>query len=134
MFNIFLKNKYKNLCMEITVLLSVLNGEKWLESLQKSLRKDLDIPKLKIGYNKIFGYYIEVTKSHQDKIPNSFIRKQTLTNSERYIIEDLKVHEEKILNAEQNIYNIESKILYSKGPLLIGLSWGLSLTSAKSNQ
>ena len=88
----------------------VLNGEKWLESLQESLRKDLDIPKLKIGYNKIFGFYIEVTKSHQDKIPNSFIRKQTLTNSERYIIEDLKAHEEKILNAEQNIYNIESKI------------------------
>ena len=88
----------------------VLNGEKWLESLQESLRKDLDIPKLKIGYNKIFGFYIEVTKSHQDKIPNSFIRKQTLTNSERYIIEDLKAHEEKVLNAEQNIYNIESKI------------------------
>ncbi|MFL3008955.1 MAG: DNA mismatch repair protein MutS [Candidatus Neomarinimicrobiota bacterium] len=88
----------------------VLNGKKWLESFQDSLRKDLDIPKLKIGYNKIFGFYIEVTKSHQEKIPNSFIRKQTLTNSERYITEDLKNYEEKVLDAEQNIYSIESKI------------------------
>ena len=88
----------------------VLNEEQWLESFQNSLRKDLDIPKLKIGYNKIFGYYIEVTKSQMKKVPYSFIRKQTLTNSERYITEDLKKYEEKVLNAEQNIYNIESKI------------------------
>ena len=56
-----------------------------LESLQNSLREELKIPKLKISYNKIFGYYIEITKSHQEKIPDSFIRKQTLINSERYI-------------------------------------------------
>ena len=88
----------------------VFNGKKWLESFQGSLRKDLGIPKLKIGFNKIFGYYIEVTKSHQHKIPNSFIRKQTLTSSERYITEELKEYEQKVLNAEQNIYNIELKI------------------------
>ena len=74
------------------------------------MRKDLGIPKLKIGYNKIFGFYIEVTNSHQEKIPNSFIRKQTLTSSERYITEELKEYEKKVLNAEENIYNIESKI------------------------
>ena len=89
---------------------TVLNGKKWLESFQDSLRKDLAIPKLKIGYNKIFGFYIEVTKSHQGKIPNSFIRKQTLTSSERYITIELKEYEEKVLNAEQSIYNIESEI------------------------
>ncbi len=88
----------------------VLNGKKWLESFQGSLRKNLGIPKLKIGYNKIFGFFIEVTKSHQEKIPNSFIRKQTLTNSERYITEELKEYEQKVLNAEQNIYDIELKI------------------------
>ncbi len=88
----------------------MLNGKKLLASLQNSMRKDLNIPKLKIGYSKIFGYYIEVTKSHQEKIPISFIRKQTLTNSERYITEDLKKYEEKVLNAEQNIFVIESKI------------------------
>ena len=75
----------------------VLNGKKWLESFQGSLRKDLGIPKLKIGYNKIFGFFIEVTKSHQEKIPNSFIRKQTLTSSERYITEELKEYEQKVL-------------------------------------
>ena len=88
----------------------VLNAKKWLETFQGSLRKNLEIPKLKIGYNKIFGFFIEVTKSHQEKIPNSFIRKQTLTSSERYITEELKEYEQKVLNAEQNIYNIESKI------------------------
>ena len=66
------------------------NGKKWIESLQNSLREELKIPKLKISYNKIFGYYIEITKSHQEKIPDSFIRKQTLTNSERYITAELK--------------------------------------------
>ena len=55
----------------------------------------MKIPKLKIGNNKIFGYYVEVTKSHQEKIPDSFVRKQTLTNSERYITEELKTYEEK---------------------------------------
>ena len=57
---------------------TVLNGEKWLESFQESLRKDLDIPKLKIGYNKIFGFYIEITKSHLEKIPKSFKNKLNL--------------------------------------------------------
>ena len=71
----------------------------------------MKIPKLKIGFNKIFGYYIEVTKSHQEKIPDFFIRKQTLTNSERYITEDLKKYEERVLNAEQNIFLIESQII-----------------------
>ena len=88
----------------------VQSGQKWLESFQHSLREELKIPKLKIGFNKIFGYYIEVTKSHQEKIPDFFIRKQTLTNSERYITEDLKKYEERVLNAEQNIFLIESQI------------------------
>ena len=88
------------------------NGEKWIESLQNSLRNELKIPKLKISYNKIFGYYIEITKSHQEKIPDSFIRKQTLANSERYITSELKEYEEKVLNAKENIFLIESKIFF----------------------
>ena len=86
------------------------SGKKWIDSFQNSLKEELKIPKLKIGYNKIFGYYIEVTKSHQAKIPSSFVRKQTLTNSERYITEELKKYEEKVLNAEENIFLVESKI------------------------
>ena len=88
----------------------VLDGKEWIDSFQNSMRKELNIPKLKIGYNKIFGFYIEVTKTHQDKVPSSFIRKQTLTNSERFITEELKEYEDKILNAEDNILQIESTI------------------------
>jgi DNA mismatch repair protein MutS len=65
---------------------------------------------LKVGFNKVFGYYIEITKAHQDKVPDNYIRKQTLVNSERYITESLKVYEEKVLNAENRIYEIEDKI------------------------
>ena len=93
---------------ELRALVS--NGREWINSFQNSLREELYIPKLKIGYNKIFGFYIEVTKSNQDKIPNTFIRKQTLTNSDRFITKELKEYEEKILNAEGKILDIESKI------------------------
>jgi len=66
---------------------------------------------LKIGFNKIFGYYIDVTKTHIDKVPEHFIRKQTLTNSERYFTVELKEYEDKILIAEEKIKEIEFKIL-----------------------
>ena len=86
------------------------SGKEWIDNFQSSLREELDIPKLKVGFNRVFGYYIEVTKVHQDKVPETFIRKQTLVNSERYITEDLKEYEEKVLNAEEKIFTIESKI------------------------
>ena len=70
----------------------------------------MDIPKLKVGFNKVFGYFIEITKVHQEKVPESFIRKQTLVNSERYITEELKEYEEKVLNAEEKILAIETRI------------------------
>ena len=73
--------------------------------------KDLGIPKLKIGYNKIFGFFIEVTKSHQEKIPNSFIRKQTLTSSERYITEELKEYEQKVLTLSRIYIILNQKYL-----------------------
>ena len=93
---------------ELRMLLK--NGREWIDTFQSTMREELDIPKLKIGFNKIFGYYIEITKVHQDKVPESFIRKQTLVNSERYITEELKEYEEKVLNAEEKIYEIESRI------------------------
>ena len=83
---------------ELRMLLK--NGREWIDTFQSTMREELDIPKLKIGFNKIFGYYIEITKVHQDKVPESFIRKQPLVNSERYITEELKEYEEKVLNAE----------------------------------
>lgn len=93
---------------ELRILLN--SGKEWINSFQDSLREELDIPKLKVGYNKVYGYYIEVTKVHQDKVPETFIRKQTLVNSERFITEDLKEYEEKVLNAEEKIFNMESQL------------------------
>ena len=93
---------------ELRLLLS--SGKEWISNFQDSLRKELDIPKLKVGFNRVFGYFIEITKLHQDKVPDSFIRKQTLVNSERYITEELKEYEVKVLNAEEMIQNIETQI------------------------
>ena len=68
------------------------------------------ISSLKVGYNNVFGYYLEVTNSHKDKVPAEWIRKQTLTNAERYITEELKQYEQKILGAEEKISVIEQRV------------------------
>ena len=78
--------------------------------IQNNEIKKTGISSLKIAYNKIFGYYLEVTNAHKDKVPDEWIRKQTLVNSERYITEELKEYEEKILNAEEKIYSIENNL------------------------
>ena len=88
------------------------NGKEWINNFQKDEREKLNISSLKVGFNKVFGYYIEITKTHQHKVPENYIRKQTLVNSERYITEELKVYEEKVLNAENHIYEIEHRIFY----------------------
>ena len=95
------------------------NGKKWIDDFQNSERENLGISSLKVGFNKVFGYYIEVTKTHQHKVPNNYIRKQTLVNSERYITEDLKIYEEKVLNAEGRIYDIENRIFQDLINLII---------------
>src|SRR5262249_44140396 len=65
------------------------------------------IPNLKVGYNKVFGYYIEVTNAHREKIPAHFIRKQTIKNAERYVTADLKEYEEKVLSADERSRDLE---------------------------
>ena len=86
------------------------NANKWLVNYQLNLQDESNIPSLKIGYNKVFGYYIDVTKTHVKKIPEYFIRKQTLTNSERYFTKELKDYEEKILSASDKIIQLENEI------------------------
>ena len=81
-----------------------------LLKIQKDEIKRTGISSLKISYNKVFGYYLEVTNAHKDKVPETWIRKQTLVNSERYITEQLKEYEEKILNAEEKIFSIEKSL------------------------
>ena len=87
-------------------------GKEWIANLQVTERERTGISSLKIGYNKVFGYYLEITKAHGDKVPKDYIRKQTLVNSERYITPDLKEYEEKILSADVKIEEIESKLFY----------------------
>jgi DNA mismatch repair protein MutS len=86
-------------------------GKNILKSLQETEIKRTGIPSLKIGFNKVFGYYIEVTKAHLKRVPDDYLRKQTLTNAERFITPQLKDHEETILNAQDRILAIEKQLL-----------------------
>jgi len=86
------------------------SGKEWIASIEAREREAAGIPNLKVGYNRVFGYYIEVTKAHQNKIPPHYVRKQTLVNAERYITEDLKEYELKVLNAQDRILELEEEI------------------------
>jgi len=86
------------------------NGKKYIADIKNSLMKETGITSLKIGYNKVFGYYIEVTNTHKNKVPEHFIRKQTLVNSERYITPELKEVEEKVLSAEEKSKTLEAEL------------------------
>jgi DNA mismatch repair protein MutS len=87
------------------------NGRQWLAEFQAREIKSTGISSLKVGFNNVFGYYIEITKLHQKSVPGHYIRKQTLANGERYITPDLKEYEEKILTAQDKILAIEKRIL-----------------------
>ena len=86
------------------------NGKDYLNKLQEKESQNTGIPSLKISFNNVFGYYLEVTNTHKDKVPNSWIRKQTLTNCERYITEELKEYETTILSAESKILELETRL------------------------
>jgi DNA mismatch repair protein MutS len=88
----------------------VKGGSDWITQLQTSERERTGISSLKINVNKVFGYYIEITKTHLDKVPDGYIRKQTLVNGERFIIPELKEYEEKILSGEEKIFELESRL------------------------
>jgi len=87
-----------------------INGKTWIENFQSKERKRTGISSLKVDFNKVFGYYIEITKSNLEKAPADYVRKQTLVNCERYITEELKIYEDKIFNAEEKINIIENRI------------------------
>jgi DNA mismatch repair protein MutS len=86
------------------------HGKDWIAKLQKTERERTGISSLKVSYNRVFGYYIEISHANKDKIPDDYIRKQTLVNSERFITPDLKTYEEKILHAEEKIFELESEL------------------------
>ena len=96
---------------ELDELLKIsFSGKDYLLQIQKREIERTAISSLKISYNKVFGYYLEVSNANKDKVPSDWIRKQTLVNAERYITEELKVYEEKILHAEEKLVVIEQRI------------------------
>lgn len=86
------------------------SGKDYLLQIQQRESENTGIPSLKVAYNNVFGYYLEVTNVHKDKVPQEWIRKQTLTNAERYITPELKNYEEKILGAEEKITALEQQL------------------------
>ena len=83
------------------------NGKSWLMKLEQDEKEKTGIKSLKVGFNKVFGYYIEVTNTYKNMVPDTYIRKQTLTNGERYITEELKTMENQILGAEEKVIKLE---------------------------
>lgn len=92
------------------VMTSSAHAREWVAQLEPRERERSGINSLKVGFNKVFGYYIEVTRTHSDRVPDDYIRKQTLTNAERYITPELKEYETLILNAEERILEIERRV------------------------
>jgi DNA mismatch repair protein MutS len=106
------------------------SGKEFLQRIQERESEATGIPSLKIHFNNVFGYYIEVRNAHKDKVPETWIRKQTLVNAERYITQELKVYEEKILGAEEKILAIETRLF---GELVIALSEYTTAIQLNSN-
>lgn len=102
-----------NVNAELDELRSIAYGGKdYLLKLQQKLSQEYEIPSLKVAFNNVFGYYIEVRNTHKDKVPEEWIRKQTLVGAERYITQELKEYEDKILTAEERIGSLEQKLYF----------------------
>lgn len=93
-----------------SILDSSAHARDWIANLEPQERRRTGIPTIKVGFNKVFGYYIEVTKAHSDKVPDDYVRKQTLVNAERYITPELKEYETLVLNAEEEILAMERRL------------------------
>ena len=88
----------------------MVNGEDWLKNFEEKEREKTGIPTLKVGYNRVFGYFIEVTNSNLGKVPKDYIRRQTLTGGERFIVDSLKKHEDEVLTAQVKANDLEYKL------------------------
>ncbi|MFT7899881.1 DNA mismatch repair protein MutS [Tenacibaculum ascidiaceicola] len=111
----------KGVSEELDELRSISNsGKEYLDTMLAREMERTGIPSLKIAFNNVFGYYIEVRNTHKDKVPEEWIRKQTLVNAERYITEELKEYEAKILGAEEKIQQLENEIFAKLVQYIIG--------------
>ena len=112
------------------ILESTKNSREWIANLEKNEKKRTGIKTLKVGFNKVYGYYLEITKSYLNQVPNEYIRKQTLVNAERFITAELKDYETLVLNAEDRIREIEARI-YKEICQILALSTKKILESSK---
>jgi DNA mismatch repair protein MutS len=113
------------------VMNSSAHARNWVSELEPRERERTGINSLKVGFNKVFGYYLEVTKANIEHVPEDYIRKQTLTNAERYITPELKEYETLILNAEERILEIERRV-FAELCQQVGLVSDRLISSARS--
>lgn len=104
-------------------------GKQWIATYQQKITAETGIGTLKVGFNKVFGYYIEVTNLHQTKVPENFIRKQTLKNVERYITPELKEYEERVLSADEQALTLEQDLFHQLKELARGFAARLKATA-----
>ena len=104
-------------------------GKQWIAKYQAQAVAQSGIPNLKVGYNKVFGYYIEVTNTHRGKVPDNFIRKQTLKNAERYITPELKEYEEQVLSADERAKELEYELFLELRDLVAAAARRLQTTA-----
>ena len=109
-------------------------GKQWIANYQAAEAERSDIPSLKVGFNKVFGYYIEVTHTHAEKIPAHYIRKQTVKNAERYITPQLKEYEEKVLSADEQSMRLEYELFAKLRDLVTACAKRLQSTAAVLSQ
>ncbi len=106
------------------------DGKGWIAAMRAQEIERTGIPSLKIGYNKVFGYYIEISKANMDKAPDDYIRRQTLTNAERFITPSLKEKEEQILGAEDKIHDVEYRLFKELRQEILGETAAIQLLAA----
>ncbi len=104
-------------------------GKQWIARYQADEVQRCGIPSLKVGYNKVFGYYLEVTHAHRDKVPDHYLRKQTLKNAERFITPELKEHEEKVLVADEQAKDLEYDLFVRLREMVAGAARRLRITA-----
>jgi DNA mismatch repair protein MutS len=107
-----------------------MGGKQWIAKYQAQAVEQSGIASLKVGYNKVFGYYIEITNAHRDKIPENFIRKQTLKNAERYITPELKEYEEQVLTADEKAKELEYELFLDLRDAVAAAARRLQATAA----
>lgn len=105
-------------------------GKQWIAQYQARAVQETGIPSMKVGFNRVFGYYLEVTHAHRDKVPENFIRKQTLKNAERYVTPELKEHEEKVLAAEEKAKDLEYGLFVELREMVAATASRLQQTAA----